>query len=151
MSGSDRIELRGMRVMGVHGLLEDEKARAQPFEVDLTVELDLRAAGATDEISDTVDYAALAGIAASVLAGPHVDLMERLAEMIAEAVLAWPQPPSGGGDPGRSAQSAAGAGPVRAVEVSVRKLRPPIALDMGSAGVSIRRVRSPRGVTGGEP
>jgi dihydroneopterin aldolase/2-amino-4-hydroxy-6-hydroxymethyldihydropteridine diphosphokinase len=147
MSGSDRIELRGMRVMGVHGLLEEERERAQPFELDLTVELDLRAAGATDEIGDTIDYAALAEIAASVVGGPHVDLMERLAEMIAEAVLAWPQNALSGSHP---AQPATGDGPVKAVEVTVRKLRPPVAVDIRSAGVTIRRTPSPGAVNGDE-
>jgi dihydroneopterin aldolase len=150
MNGSDRIELRGMRVMGVHGLLDDEKVRAQPFEVDLSVELDLRPAGASDEIGDTVDYGALAEIAASVVAGPHVDLMERLAEMIAEAVLAWPRQALTGRDPGHPVQSMSADGPVRAVEVTVRKLRPPVAVDIRSAGVTIRRFRSPRPRDGGD-
>jgi dihydroneopterin aldolase len=150
MSGSDRIELRGMRVMGVHGLLQEERERAQPFEVDLSVELDLKAAGATDELGDTIDYSALAEIAASVVAGPRVDLMERLAEMIAEAVLAWPQNALAGRDLGHPVQPVSGDGPVTAVEVTVRKLRPPVAVDIRSAGVTIRRVRSPRALNGGE-
>ena len=32
---ADRIELRGLRVLGVHGALPDEQVRAQPFEIDL--------------------------------------------------------------------------------------------------------------------
>ena len=42
----DRIELRGLRVLGVHGALPEEQERAQPFEVDLDVEADLRPATA---------------------------------------------------------------------------------------------------------
>src|SRR5436190_1911962 len=44
---SDVVEIRGLRVMGTHGVLEEERQRAQPFEVDIDVETDLAAAGAT--------------------------------------------------------------------------------------------------------
>ena len=108
--------------MGVHGLLDEERIRAQPFEVDLDAELDLSEAGRTDSIAGTVDYAILAAIIEEVLAGPHADLIEHLAEQIASRSLA--------------------SGPVDAVEVTVRKLRPPVPLHMASAGVSIRRERA---------
>src|SRR5581483_9227757 len=55
----DRIELRGLRAQGVHGVLPEEQVRAQPFEVDLTVEADLRAAGRSDDLADTLDYGAI--------------------------------------------------------------------------------------------
>ena len=130
MNGIDRIELRGIRVMGVHGVLEEERVRAQPFEVDVDVETDLSRAGSSDELGETVDYGAVAEAAAAVVAGPHVDLMERLAENIASAILAL-----GRSEPVEVAPS------VTAVAVTVRKLRPPVAVHMSSAGVSIRRVQ----------
>jgi len=108
--------------MGVHGLLDEERTRSQPFEVDLDAELDLSAAGRTDSIAGTVDYAVLAGIIDEVLGGPHADLIEHLAEQIASRVLTSER--------------------VDAVEVTVRKLRPPVPLHMASAGVSIRRERA---------
>ena len=117
----DRIELRGLRQVGTHGLLPEEQARAQPFEVDLDVELDLAAAGRSDDLGATVDYGALAELAARVVAGERHGLLERLAQRIAEAVLA--------------------DGRVAAVSVTVRKLRPPVAVDLASAGVHIRRAR----------
>jgi dihydroneopterin aldolase len=60
MTGSDRIrpdriELRGLRALGTHGVLPEEKERAQPFEVDLALEVDLRPAGRSDALADTVD------------------------------------------------------------------------------------------------
>lgn len=141
MSQADRIELRGIRVMGVHGLLEEERLRPQPFEIDLDVELDLAAAGRSDSMADTVDYGALADIAVTVVAGPHVDLMEHLAETIADAILAGPTG-AGGRD-----LSPAGR-PIEAVVVSVRKLRPPVPVHMAHAGVTLRRERS-QGGSGG--
>jgi dihydroneopterin aldolase len=126
VSRSDRIELRGIRLTGTHGLLDEERVRAQPFEIDLDVELDLAAAGRSDSLGSTVDYADLTAIVQSVVSGPHADLIEHLAEEIASRVLA--------------------AGPVDAVRVSVRKLRPPVPVEMASAGVTLTRER--RGLDG---
>ena len=52
----DRIELRGLRLTGIVGVLPEERTRAQPLELDLDLELDLSAAGNGDTLSDTVDY-----------------------------------------------------------------------------------------------
>jgi dihydroneopterin aldolase/2-amino-4-hydroxy-6-hydroxymethyldihydropteridine diphosphokinase len=119
---ADRLSLRGLRVLGTHGALLEERQRAQPFEIDLDVEADLAAAGRSDALADTMDYAELAEAAAGVVAGEHVDLLERLAQAIADAVLA--------------------AAPAAiAVTVTVRKLRPPVPRDLHSAGVTITRRR----------
>jgi len=115
----DRIELRGLRAVGIHGLLPEEQLRAQPFEVDLDVELDLGPAGASDHLHDTLDYGELADAVARVVAGDRCALLERLAERIAEEVGADPR--------------------VTSVSVAVRKLRPPVPVDVASAGVRITR------------
>lgn len=120
----DRIELRGLRVLGVHGALPEERDRAQPFEVDLDVEADLSGAGASDRLPDTVDYGAVTAAAAAVVSGERHHLLERLAHRIASDVA--------GLDPR-----------IRAVTVTVRKLRPPLPADLASAGVRIRRERGP--------
>lgn len=117
----DRIELRGLRLLGTHGLLPEEHARPQPFEVDIDVELPLAGAGHSDDVADTVDYGALVEMARRIVEGEHHNLLERLAERLAEAVLADPA--------------------VRATEVRIRKLRPPVAADLASAGVVVRRTR----------
>ena len=119
---TDRIELRGLRALGRHGALPEERERAQPFEVDLDVELDLAPAGGSDDLAATVDYGRLAGLVEEILGGPHATLLERLAERMAEAVLA-------------------ADGRVAAVTVVVRKLRPPVPVDLATAGVRIRRDR----------
>ena len=142
----DRIELRGIRVLGRHGLLEEERKRAQPFEVDLDLELDLRAAGRTDALLDTVDYGAVAERVARLVEGEHSDLLEHLAERIARAMLA-PSVPRSRRSPGRRSggpdgpATVPGAEAVEAVTVTIRKLRPPVAVDMASAGVAVHRRR----------
>jgi dihydroneopterin aldolase len=119
--GSDRIEVRGLRVMGTHGLLPEEQSRAQPFEIDLDVDADLTVAGRTDAIEETVDYGDVVLWATAVVTGRSYRLLEALAEGIAEAVLA--------------------DGRVTSVGVGVRKLHPPVAADVDSVGVRITRSR----------
>lgn len=117
----DSIELRGLRVLGRHGCLPEEQERDQPFEVDLDVVLDLSAAGRTDDLADTLDYGAVVAAVVGVVAGPPSALLERVAEQIAEAVLADAR--------------------VAAVTVAVRKLRPPVPADLATAGVRLTRAR----------
>lgn len=115
----DVIVLRGLRVLGRHGALDREQDEAQPFEVDVEVRTDLRTAGASDRLDDTVDYGALAAAAAGVVASERHRLLERIAERIAEEVGADPR--------------------VTSVTVGVRKLRPPVPLDLACAAVRITR------------
>ena len=118
----DRIELRGLRVLGAHGVLDAERAQPQPFEVDLVVEADLRAAGASDALDDTVDYGALVDVARRVVEQESHDLLERVAQRVADGVLA-------------------ADGRVAAVTVTVWKLRPPVPADLDRAGVTLTRQR----------
>lgn len=120
---SDAIELRGLRALGCHGVLDEERRRPQPFEVDLDLEVDLHPAGRSDALADTVDYGAITESVVAVIQGEHCDLIEHLAERIARASLTAPGPA------------------VAAVTVTVRKLRPPVPADLATAGVRIHRRR----------
>ena len=116
---TDRIELRGLRVLGRHGALEGEQDTAQPFEVDLEIEAELREAARDDDLAKTVDYSLVVETALAIVSRHRYHLLEALAEAIAAGILEIPA--------------------VQAVTVSVRKLRPPVAADMSSAGVRLRR------------
>lgn len=118
---ADLIELRGLRALGICGALPEERERAQPLEVDLDLEVDLTAAGASDRLGDTVDYGAVADEVEAVVTSERFTLLERLAQRLCDVVLAHPQ--------------------VAAVTVSVRKLRPPVPQHLASSGVRLRRVR----------
>ena len=122
MSATDRIEIRDLRVTGTHGVLPEEQDRPQPFAVDITAWVDMTAAQQSDQLADTVDYGALAQAAADVVAGRSYRLLEALAGRLASALLIV--------DPR-----------LEAVEVTVRKLRPPLPLDVASTGVRVRRSR----------
>ena len=76
-----RIELRGLRAVGPCGVLPEEQLRPQPLEVDLDIEVDLAAAGASDDLDDTVDYGALCDLVVGELTNRHVALLEHLAQV----------------------------------------------------------------------
>ena len=116
----DRISLRGLRVVGVHGILPEEKERAQPFELDIDVDADLAAAAASDDLADTLDYGRIATTAAGIVATESFHLLERLAARIADAIVA--------AEPSATR-----------VTVTVWKLRPPVPVQLERAGVTVTR------------
>lgn len=118
----DLIELRGLRLLGICGALPEERERAQPLEFDIDVEADLSVAGSSDALGDTVDYGALCGRVAAVVAGGTPELLEHLAARVATAVLEVDLR-------------------ITATTIAVRKLRPPVPHALDSSGVRVRRSR----------
>jgi dihydroneopterin aldolase len=118
----DRVTLRGLRVRGRHGVLAEEKSLGQWFVVDVVLHLDTREAAATDDLGRTVDYGGLAQRVAAEVAGEPVDLIETLAQRVADVALA--------------------ATVVRAVDVTVHKPSAPVAVPFEDVTVSVRRWRS---------
>ncbi len=85
---TDRLTLRGICVTACHGVLPEEKALPQRFVADLDLECDLRRAGESDDLTDTINYADIAQETAAILSGRPADLIESLAARIADAALA---------------------------------------------------------------
>jgi dihydroneopterin aldolase len=117
----DRISIAGLRVRGYHGVLAEERMSGQDFVVDALLWLDVAPAAATDDLTLTADYSALAGRLADIVAGPPVALIETLAERLAAVCLADPA--------------------VREAEVTVHKPEAPVSLDIADISVTIRRSR----------
>ena len=115
----DSIRLTGLRVRGHHGVLPEERREGQVFVVDAVLHLDLRAAGATDDLTRTVHYGELAERLAAVVAGEPVDLLETLAARLADVCLA--------------------SGSVDRVEVTVHKPSAPIPLELTDVSVTVAR------------
>jgi 7,8-dihydroneopterin aldolase/epimerase/oxygenase len=115
------ITLRGLECFGRHGVFAAERELGQRFVVDLTVELARCPGAESDDLGDTVDYAALADAVAEIVAGPPVRLLERLAAMIAERALREPL--------------------ASAVEVTVRKPHVALPYPLTDASVTLRRRR----------
>ena len=124
---TDRIELRGLRVRGHHGVFDHERRDGQDFVIDITVWLDLDVAAASDDLADTPDYGDLAQRAADIVAGPPRQLIETVAGEIADGVMADER--------------------VHAAEVVVHKPGAPIPLEFADVAVVARRSR--RGGRGG--
>ena len=87
-SGGDRISLVGLEGHGRHGVLASERESGQVFRVDVVLGLDTRPAAASDALADTVDYGAVARGVVGVVEGEPVDLVETLAQRIADVCLA---------------------------------------------------------------
>jgi 7,8-dihydroneopterin aldolase/epimerase/oxygenase len=88
---ADRVELRGVRVWAHVGADPGEQEVPQPLDVELAVEVDLRAARASDALADAVDYRALFELVRAVAARERVALLERLGEKILAAVMSDPR------------------------------------------------------------
>ena len=99
---------------GFCGVLPEEQQRPQPLEIDLDIRADLRPAGASDDVDDTVDYGAICEIVERVVHTERFGLLERLAARLAEVVLSDER--------------------VEAVTVAVRKLRPPVPQQLAHRG-----------------
>jgi dihydropteroate synthase len=120
-SAPDRLALRGLAGWGRHGVLAAERRDGQRFLVDVVLGVDSRAAAASDDLADTVDYAALATKITAVIEGDPVQLIETLAQRLADLCLAEDR--------------------VQEVEVSVHKPDAPIPVTFGDVELSIRRSR----------
>lgn len=118
---ADRIELRGLKIRGRHGVFEHERRNGQDFVVDITVWIDLARAAASDELADTYDYGALAQLAADIVGGTARNLIETVGADIADRVIADER--------------------VHAVEVTVHKPQAPISQTFDDVAVVTRRSR----------
>ena len=124
----DRITITGIEVFGHHGALPHERELGQPFVVDVTLEADLGPAAASDSLEDTIDYGAVAGEVASVVAGPAAQLIETVAQRIAERCLTHPH--------------------VLAVEVTVHKPNAPLPVVVHDVAVTVARQQADGGLGG---
>ena len=122
-AAGDRISLLGLRAFGRHGVFDHERRDGQEFVVDAVLWADTRQAAADDDLTLTVDYAAVADRLAAVVSGEPVSLIETLADRLAAACL--------------SAHEA-----VREVEITVHKPHAPLIQPVRDVTVTIRRSRA---------
>jgi dihydroneopterin aldolase len=83
----DCIQVTGIRSYGYTGYLQEEQVLGQWFEVDLTMWLDLAAAGQSDDIIDTLDYRRAIETVKQLVKTGKFALVEKLANAIADAIL----------------------------------------------------------------
>lgn len=84
----DQIHIRGLHVHAPHGVYEEERLEGRSFWIDLDAYVGTAEAGESDDLAQTVDYRDLTTAILSVMEGPSRNLIEALAEEIADAVFA---------------------------------------------------------------
>ena len=117
----DTLSLADIRFFGRHGVTPAEKSVGAWFSVDVELQMDLTPPSISDELSSTVDYGAIAQLVADIGTGRRVNLIERLAGIIAEELFKQ--------------------FPADEVCVRVRKITAPLAGLTGTPGVELRRRR----------
>ncbi|SDK67986.1 dihydroneopterin aldolase [Natronincola ferrireducens] len=83
----DKIILKNLGFYGYHGVLPEENRLGQKFFVDIELYVDLQAAGESDDVKDTVNYADVYNITKDIVENERFQLIEALAERIAATVL----------------------------------------------------------------
>jgi dihydroneopterin aldolase len=87
----DQLSVTGIEAFGHHGVLESERRDGQLFVADLVLGLDTRAAAASDDLTDTVDYGTLVTKVRDAMESEPVDLVETLAQRLADVCLQDPR------------------------------------------------------------
>lgn len=116
----DLIKVRGLRVSSHIGATADERARPQGLTIDLDIAADLRAAGVSDDLSDTIDYGRVVREVEEVAQASDRVLLEHLAEEVAARIAQIPG--------------------VNGVTVEVAKDAPPIEQEVERVAVRIERL-----------
>ena len=84
---TDELSVRGIECFAHHGVFDFEKREGQVFVVDLVLGIDTRAAAASDDLADTVNYGSLALDVKAAVERDPVDLIETVAQRIADVCL----------------------------------------------------------------
>ena len=87
---SDHVQLRGLVVHAIIGCRDDERLTKRPLTIDLDVFADLSVPGKSDDITDAVDYAALAMRVRAIVESNDRHLLEAVAEDVADVCLKTP-------------------------------------------------------------
>ena len=117
----DRLAVRGLSLRGHHGVFDFERRDGQDFVIDLVLGIDTPAAAASDDLHDTVDYGTLVDEVRAAVENDPVDLIETLAQRIADVCLAHAQ--------------------VQGVEVTLHKPHAPIEATFDDVALTITRSR----------
>ena len=118
----DKIIIKDLKIFAHHGVLPEEKKNGQDFYVSCTLGMDLRLAGVSDRLEDSVSYADIAYRIKQVMEEDSYDLIEYCAERIAEDILLFDER-------------------IQTAEVTIRKPYAPIGLPLDAPSVTIERAR----------
>jgi dihydroneopterin aldolase len=111
------ITLHSIKLFAHHGAYEDERARGNNFEIDISVDIEMPPACESDLLEDTVDYTSIVDIVYRVSATKQYITIEAFAYDICTSILK------------RDSR-------IESVAIDLKKLKPPTEGDIESAGVS---------------
>ncbi|WGX96220.1 dihydroneopterin aldolase [Nocardioides sp. L-11A] len=123
---TDELSILGIECFAHHGVFDHERRDGQVFMIDLTLAVDTAPAAASDDLRDTVDYGSLVDQVVAVVTRDPVDLIETLAQRIADTCLLDPR--------------------VEWVRVTVHKPDAPIQATFADVQLTITRRREAAGV-----
>jgi dihydroneopterin aldolase len=115
----ETLTLKSLRFKGYHGYYEEERRQGNDFEVDIIFTANLRKAGETDQLEDTIDYQQVLATIKEVMEGPSLKLIETLAKKMGERLF----------DQFTS---------VASLKVSVRKLHPPLDVETAYSEITMQ-------------
>lgn len=118
----DTVFLEGVELFGYIGVFEAEKRNGQTFYIDVELGVDLRNAGRSDILAQTVSYAEVFALAEQLMDEARCDLIESYAEQLSEEIFSY-------------------FDLVQTTNITVRKPEAPIDGKFRAAGVTIRRSR----------
>lgn len=119
----DKILINGMKVFGYHGTRPDEQANGQDFIINVEMDLDLKKAGQSDNIEDTVDSCQIYSMVKYIAKNNVFRLIERLADNIAREILSRNEK-------------------IQGVKVCIMKPDAPLTGEFDSIGAELTLVRS---------
>ena len=122
---SDTIFVKRLALHAYHGVMQHEAKVGQSFRLDLTLDIDLKAASRSDKLAHTVGYDQVVEVASHAFCGRRYRLVEAAAGAVADAIL------------DRFVQ-------VSAVRVTLHKPHAPIAATFADVGVTLFRSRQDR-------
>ncbi len=118
----DKITIKNLKLFAYHGVNPEEKENGQNFFIDVEYYLDLGAACESDNLDNTVSYAAAVKIIRRVFTSEKYDLIERAAQVVAEALLNEFEK-------------------IEKVDVTVKKPEAPVSAEFDYMAVSVSRER----------
>ena len=120
---SGTVELVGLRVTAIVGVLPHERVTPQPLRLDINFVRRIDQAAASDDLRFTTNYAEVLALTEQVVINGEFLLLETLVTRVADAILSFDEA-------------------IESVTVRVAKLSPPVPQDIETVGVSTVRVRT---------
>ena len=116
----DEIRIDNLKVYAYHGVYDSEKEKGQNFYVNAVLHTDFSKAAENDDIELATDYAAVCQTIKEVMTVKKYDLIETVAERVAEQILISFER-------------------INAVDVEIRKPQAPVPMEFESISVKVSR------------